>query len=217
MGAAITGGNLPRIISVKGQQIQNVATGWNDFTITIADNQAMPNKNYSIQVVAREFAENYAGAHFSVYETIALTATTFRVRIYNDYTSSLGCFLDYVCIQNTTTLPNPAATYVGDTSWNYPVLLNGWVNYSAPGGYQGARFRKLITGQVEMQGLVKSGTQGYLFTLPAGYRPSSILLMRSMTDPDVIGRFDIHPDGGVNALRYSPGWLALQCTFYADQ
>lgn len=218
MGAAITGGNLPRIISVRNHQVQSVNAGWNEFTVTIADNQAMPDKNYTVQVIAREFTDpGWGGAHFSVYETVSVTATTFRVRINSDYSGALPCFLDYVCIQNTATMPNPAATYIGDTSWTYPVLLNSWVNYSAPGGYQGARFRKLITGQVEIQGLIRAGTAAHVFTLPVGYRPSGILLIRSMTDPDVIGRLDINPSGIIQAIRYSPGWLALQCTFYADQ
>lgn len=74
----------------------------------------------------------------------------------------------------------PAAKVTGlvaaDTDWHYvggsgePAFQNGWVNYGAP--YGGARFRKLASGLVVLDGLISTGTIGAAaFTLPVGYRP----------------------------------------------
>ena len=56
------------------------------------------------------------------------------------------------------------------TDWILPTLGASWVNYAAP--YGPARFRKLASGLVVMEGLISSGTvNGTAFTLPVGYRP----------------------------------------------
>jgi hypothetical protein len=53
-----------------------------------------------------------------------------------------------------------------------PAFEDGWSNY---GAFAPARFRKLATGVVTVQGLVKRATlpasQSTIFTLPVGYRP----------------------------------------------
>lgn len=53
-----------------------------------------------------------------------------------------------------------------------PAFSAGWSNYSAP--YGGARFRKLSSGLVIMDGLVTGpAAVSTIFVLPAGYRPST--------------------------------------------
>lgn len=62
-------------------------------------------------------------------------------------------------------------------TWNVPTLLNGWVNYGS--GQALVAYYKDETGCVHIKGLVKEGTavsNTTLFVLPAGYRPSEIVL-----------------------------------------
>lgn len=71
--------------------------------------------------------------------------------------------------------PTPAGIVIPDSAWKVfgadgPALTNGWVNYAAP--YGPARFRKLASGLVVMNGLISSGTVGAVaFTMPTGYLP----------------------------------------------
>lgn len=78
-------------------------------------------------------------------------------------------------------------------SWYAPVLQNGWVNYGI--GYKNAGYIKDSLGFVHLTGLIKDGTTTpltVLFTLPAGYRPSYILIFSI-----VGGRVDIYTNGNV--------------------
>lgn len=83
-----------------------------------------------------------------------------------------------------------------DSDWITPTLLNSWVNFGA--GFQGARFRRLSTGQVEVQGLVKNGTgpSSVVFTLPTGYRPTGHMIFASIAN-SVVARIDVETDGDV--------------------
>ena len=54
-------------------------------------------------------------------------------------------------------------------AWITPSLASGWANFGS--GYQVAGYRKLANGDVELRGLIKSGTIYTVFTLPAGYAP----------------------------------------------
>jgi hypothetical protein len=59
--------------------------------------------------------------------------------------------------------------------WIAPTLLNSWVNFSPP-GVAPAGYRKTPEGEDQLRGMIKNGTTTagtVLFTLPAGYRPSS--------------------------------------------
>lgn len=62
--------------------------------------------------------------------------------------------------------------YVGDT--DEPAFLNGWVNF---GGANAAAlaFRIREAGVVDIQGVIKDGTNVTVFTLPEGYRPTTIV------------------------------------------
>lgn len=67
----------------------------------------------------------------------------------------------------------PTGLFTPDAAWktigvDIP-FESGWVGYSAP--YGPARFRKLASGLVVMNGLISSGTIGSTaFTMPVGYR-----------------------------------------------
>jgi hypothetical protein len=57
---------------------------------------------------------------------------------------------------------------------------NAWVDFA--GAYSQTAMRK-INGDVELRGLVKSGVIGSaIFTLPAGWRPASSLLMATISN-----------------------------------
>lgn len=99
------------------------------------------------------------------------------------------------------------------TSWIAPTLLNSWTNFGS--GFQSARFRRLISGQVEIQGLVTGGTgpASTVFTLPAGYRPTAALVFSTIAN-NAIARLDVEADGDV---RWQAGgtnaFLSLNCVF----
>lgn len=70
----------------------------------------------------------------------------------------------------------PGLAADADTGWHIlgaagePGLQNGWQNYPNP--YGPARFRKLTSGLVTLEGLMNAGVAGATaFILPVGYRP----------------------------------------------
>lgn len=83
-----------------------------------------------------------------------------------------------------------------------PAFQNSWSNFAA--GFQVARFRLCGGGtQVEVQGMVKTGTLGTaVFTLPAGYRPAlqirfaQNLFLSTSGEPDP-SRIDVLANGNV--------------------
>lgn len=121
----------------------------------------------------------------------------------------------------TTNLVN-ARTVVPSTGWvTVATLGGGWVYYDVPNlnvTFPPVRYRKLSNGQVEIQGLIKDGANAVtLFTLPAGFRPNYKIIISTLTNNGP-GRFDIQPNGDVNATAIAAGsWLSLTCTFWADQ
>jgi hypothetical protein len=74
---------------------------------------------------------------------------------------------------------NTAYLY-GDTAWtNVSAFTNSWVNFGAP--YFSVGYR-LVGNRVYLRGIMKSGTIGSAaFTLPSGYRPSSSVLMSTVS------------------------------------
>lgn len=117
---------------------------------------------------------------------------------------------------DTTTTNLVNARTNAPTGWVIPTLLNGWVEYDAPGsGYRGPRYKLLSNGQVEIQGLVKNGTAAQIFQLPAAYRPGAgeDLVFATMTNPDTVGRLDITTAGYVQMNIGSNLWFSINCTF----
>lgn len=119
---------------------------------------------------------------------------------------------------------SPQAMYYpsGTTTWSTPALAASWVKYSTTPGYNTAQYTKNADGVVSLRGLIKSGTATsgtVIFTLPAGYRPSTNIICSQVSSPDSFARVDISSVGQV-ILRegVSNGWLSLAgCDFLAEQ
>lgn len=80
--------------------------------------------------------------------------------------------------------------------WQYPTLLNGWVNFDS--SYTPVRFMKDSMGFVHLEGMVKNGTTTIgtpLFILPVGYRPSQAMIFAGLTSPYAPCGFDLSADG----------------------
>lgn len=89
-----------------------------------------------------------------------------------------------------------------------PAFANSWVNWGAP--YFPAGYWKDPFGWVHLCGVIKTGTVGSsAFTLPAGARPSSAILLATISN-SAIGRVDIDTAG--NVIPASPSnnaWVTL--------
>lgn len=76
-----------------------------------------------------------------------------------------------------------------------PTFLNNWVNYGAP--VESAGYWKDQSGQVHIQGVVKSGTpNSIIFNLPVGYRPVAKSFFPVISNAGVAICF-VEPDGDV--------------------
>lgn len=105
------------------------------------------------------------------------------------------------------------ADYYGEVgAWQTPTLLNSWVNYG--GVYQTARYRK-VGHEVEIQGLIKSGTTTTgtnLLILPTGYRPSNRLVFATNSF-QLFGSIDITSAGEVKIMLGNSNWISINCKF----
>lgn len=100
-----------------------------------------------------------------------------------------------------------------------PDLLNGFVNYGS--GHATAAYYKDKMDVVHLRGLVDLGSDPdnlVIFTLPAGYRPStSSRLVFTALNNDAICRVDVHANGNVQVITGSTGWISLEgIRFRAD-
>ena len=91
------------------------------------------------------------------------------------------------------------------------LFQNGWVNFG--GGFHGGNYHKSIDGYITVRGMITGGAiaaNTVLFNLPAGYRPTAILLFNLQTSGGV-ARIDVMPDGNVRlgAAIANNGWLSL--------
>jgi hypothetical protein len=109
--------------------------------------------------------------------------------------------------------------FAPDTSWKSLTLLNGWRDYAGGSAYSAPQYRKMANGQVEIRGLVDSGTALHIATLPVGYRPGQSLIFATSTWPNVYARLNLQADGALRAEsgNYSATWISICCTYYADQ
>ncbi|WP_367135778.1 hypothetical protein [Saccharothrix sp. HUAS TT1] len=98
--------------------------------------------------------------------------------------------------------------------WRPLSLLNNWVNYGS--GYAPAWFRKGVGDLVEVRGLVANGTSNHIATLPAGFRPGSILLT-SQHAQDSFARVDLHPNGELHRNIGGTSFLSINIVFHAEQ
>jgi hypothetical protein len=103
---------------------------------------------------------------------------------------------------------------VKQEDWITPTLLNGWVAFDTP---RTPKYCKDTIGNVKLTGLIKSGTVStVMFTLPAGYRPSSIITF-GVSSNNAYGQVFIDSNGSVTCSFGSNTWVSLNgITFRAE-
>lgn len=96
--------------------------------------------------------------------------------------------------------------------WIKPELENGWRNFGS--GYSTLKIGMDALGFVHIQGLVASGPNGVVFSLPESMRPLENLIFPAYAEYE-FGRVDISPEGKVTVNSPKNGWLSLDgITFY---
>jgi hypothetical protein len=118
----------------------------------------------------------------------------------------------------------------GDTDWSYPTLGGNWVNYtgglatgSGTTSWQHARYRKLASGLVEVQGLIKGGdvnVYSTLWTMPPGYRPGGDLIWSVPTselNAASVCRAQVVDTGAVVINSPVNGWVSLSPIVYCAE
>jgi phage minor structural protein len=96
-----------------------------------------------------------------------------------------------------------------DDGWIPANYENGWTAYGSP--YSGAYYTKDPLGYVQCRGLVMGGTVGAynaIFTLPAGYRPTSRMMFIGMGEATKT-RIDVAEDGRVSVAAGTNGYIGL--------
>lgn len=107
-----------------------------------------------------------------------------------------------------------------DDEWQYPVLLNGWVDYST--GFGPARYRKTASGLVYVAGLVKNGPIGYnapqaVFTLPVGYRVTQRHVIAGLAYNGTADcRINVDAQNHLSVAVGSASWSSICCYYYAE-
>lgn len=109
-----------------------------------------------------------------------------------------------------------------DDDWQYPTLLNGWVDYN-PTTYGNVRYRKAPGNLVLVEGMVKSGTVNVaspVFILPVGYRTARTANIPGTNvnenDCRIIVCSSSAPAGGFSIHQGDPYWVSIHCCFVAD-
>jgi hypothetical protein len=113
--------------------------------------------------------------------------------------------------------PKVANVVAGDSAWKYVgvsdgvVYVNSWFNTGS--GTVNGRWRKLPTGQVEVQGTISGGSSGTVaFTLPAGYRPNHLMTFAAVANGAAAG-IQVETDGDVKHLFGSTTSFAFAFSF----
>ena len=122
--------------------------------------------------------------------------------------------LEVVTGADLNTVRDNLAFLKGDSTWQLPTLLNGWVAYDAGTVYGGPRYKRF--GKfLKMVGLAKSGTVsttpslGAMFVLPAGYRPPERMTFAVVSN-NLFGRIDVlDTTGEVVAYTGSATWISV--------
>lgn len=109
----------------------------------------------------------------------------------------------------------------GSDGWQSPTLTTPWINYVAAAGYTPARYRRYADGDVALEGLIASngtsvtGTSN-LFTLPTGFRPSTIQVFTSLTAGNAVRQLEISAAGLVRYTGLPAGavsYVTINCRF----
>lgn len=98
-----------------------------------------------------------------------------------------------------------------------PAFQNSWVNFGTGANDTPARFRKDIFGIVWVEGMVKNGVAGTIFTLPAGYRPGhQVSWTPGCNNQGVDARVTISRDGTVDQFNTGNGFVYLNVSYLAE-
>jgi hypothetical protein len=93
--------------------------------------------------------------------------------------------------------------------WVAPTLLNGWVNFNS--GFDLVGYQKSDDGWVSLRGGVAPGTTAAytpIFNLPAGYRPSGLIIVPAVA-AEVFYGLQVDTSGGVALRAAAPIWVSL--------
>lgn len=104
-----------------------------------------------------------------------------------------------------------------DSGWRTPTLINGWEDYG--GEYGPIAYRRLASGLVVIEGLIRNGTVGTstaAFNLPPGFRPRIRQIFFPGTSGLNVARLDVRPNGDVITHTGNASWFSVSCTFYAS-
>mgnify|MGYP001812225096 CR=1 FL=1 len=160
--------------------------------------------------IARLFGSNtgtgLAGAYLGAVNTSSGDATTTIQAFSTSGTAKVVFDLDGTEVMTVT----PAGVSVDEESWSAPSMSNSWVDYGS--GFQTARYRKEHNGVVRIEGLIKSGTAGTVFTLPTGYRPASAMMFSARGNTGM-HRLNVASTGVVSFTTYDTNYMTLNCEF----
>ena len=91
--------------------------------------------------------------------------------------------------------------------WTAPTFQNAWVNFG--GAYDTAGYQLDSFNNVELKGLIKTGTIGLsAFTLPAGYRPAATLAFTAISN-GAVGRVEVNSSGQVIPAAGNNAYVSL--------
>jgi hypothetical protein len=89
-----------------------------------------------------------------------------------------------------------------------PAFANSWVRYHAS-AYPTARFMKDSLGFVHLSGMIKGGTTGVPFTLPADYRPLTPEIFTCSTYNFAHCSCEISSSGVLTFVNHNNTWVSL--------
>lgn len=99
-------------------------------------------------------------------------------------------------------------------AWEDIPLASGWSNYGA--GYVVPRCRKFMGDLIEVRGVIKKSTalvtNEIIATLPAGYRPSEIMLLATWASGGT-SRIQIEPSGVIRLASGNSSGVGLSFLF----
>lgn len=96
---------------------------------------------------------------------------------------------------------------IGSTS--APAFQNSWVNYDGGAEYGVCRCRVDTLGNVYLDGLIKNGVSGAIFTLPSNMRPTQYRKIFIVHTNTGAGRIDVKANGNVDFVSGGTGWVSL--------
>jgi hypothetical protein len=96
-----------------------------------------------------------------------------------------------------------------------PTLLNSWVAYDSV--HVAPSYMKDEFGFVHIRGVIKSGTNPLVFTLPAGYRPLKSIIFPAVGTGYASGFLVVDNVGGVYVENLGTTVVALSAIFKAEQ